>query len=90
MTNLNSEVPIIITTHETTFKLLNKVIAKIEVKDSLTKTIIVNQTFRSSTSYSVQDRISETAKVENKSTEDLIEKIYREILISLSQNIDKI
>ena len=39
-------------------------IAKIEVKDSLTKTIIVNQTFRSSTSYSVQDRISETAKVE--------------------------
>ena len=41
MTNLNYEVPIIITTHETTFKLLNKVIAKIENLDFVVSKIVI-------------------------------------------------
>ena len=60
---------------------------KIEVKDSITDEIILNQTFVSSTSYKIQDQISDTAKLENKYTDNLIDKTYRELLIQLSQNI---
>ena len=41
MTNSNSEVPIIITTHETTFKLLNKVIAKVENLNFVVSKIVI-------------------------------------------------
>ena len=60
---------------------------KIEVKDTMTDEIILKQTFVSSTSYKVQDQSSDTAKLENKYTDNLIDKTYRELLIQLSQNI---
>ena len=61
--------------------------AKIIVSDSIASNQILNQTFISSSTYKVQDQYSETVKLENKSTEDLINKINQELLIQLSQSI---
>ena len=61
--------------------------AKIIVIDSIASNQILNQTFISSSTYKVQDQYSETVKLENKSTEDLINKINQELLIQLSQSI---
>ena len=61
--------------------------AKIIVTDSIASKQILNQTFDSSSTYKVQDQYSETVKLENKSTEDLINKINQELLIQLSQSI---
>ena len=60
---------------------------KIKVIDFITHDNILNQTFASSSTYKVQDQHSETINLENKSTEDLIDKIYQEVIIQLSQNI---
>ena len=57
------------------------------VKDFITNDEILNQKFVSSLSYKVQDQYSETVKLENKSTDNLINNIYQELLIKLSQNI---
>ena len=66
-----------------------KIILSVDIfmRDNITKEEIMNQNFTSSTSYKVQDQLSETKKFENKSTEDLIEGIYQDILIKLSENI---
>ena len=61
----------------------------VEVKNYKTNNIILNQTFNSSILYKVQEQYSETVKVENRSTEELIQKIYSEILINLSEKISK-
>ena len=63
------------------------IIAKINVVDYLTDEQILNQTFNSSITYKVQDQYSETIKSENRSMENLINKIYEELLIRLSENI---
>ena len=63
--------------------LINNII----IKDHLTDDEILNQTFSYSSTYKVQDQHSETIKLENKSIEDLINKIYQNLLIKLSQNI---
>ena len=63
------------------------IIAKINVVDYLTDEQILNQTFNSSITYKVQDQYSETIKLENRSMENLINKIYEELLIRLSENI---
>ena len=60
---------------------------EVEIQDFITSDEILNQTFTSSTAYKVQSQYSDTIKLENKSTEDLINKIYQELLIKLSQNI---
>ena len=60
---------------------------KVEITDSLTENQILNQTFTSSTTYKVQDQYSNTIKLEKKSTENLILKIYQDLLIRLSENI---
>ena len=60
---------------------------KIDVEDYLTENKILNQTFSSSITYKVQDQYSETIKLENRSLENIISKIYQEILIRLSENI---
>ena len=60
---------------------------KVEIADSLTGDQILNQTFISSTTYKVQDQYSDTVKLETKSTENLILKIYQDLLIRLSENI---
>ena len=44
-------------------------------------------TYNYSISYKVQDEHSETIKLENKTIEDLINKIYQNLLIELSQSI---
>jgi len=61
----------------------------VEIKNYKTNNIILNQTFNSSILYKVQEQYSETVKVENRSTEELIQKIYSEILINLSEKISK-
>jgi hypothetical protein len=57
------------------------------IRDHISKEEIMNQNFSSSTSYKVQDQLSETKKLENKSIEDLIERIFQDILVKLSENI---
>jgi hypothetical protein len=61
--------------------------AEVEVKDFVTNDIIINQTFTNSQNYGVQSQHSETIKLENKSIESIINKIYQELLIKLSQSI---
>ena len=63
------------------------IIVKINVGDYLTEEQILNQTFNSSITYKVQEQYSETIKLENRSMENLINKIYEELLIRLSENI---
>ena len=63
---------------------LNSVII---IKDFLTDDKIVNQNFSYSTIYKVQKRNFETIKLENKTVEDLIDRIYQNLLIKMSENI---
>ena len=60
---------------------------KIITTDFITDEKILNQTFISSLTYKVQDQHSDTIKLENKSVENLTNKIFQEILIKLSHNI---
>ena len=57
------------------------------IKDHLTNDKIVNQNFSYSTIYKVQKRNFETIKLENKIVEDLIDRIYQNLLIKMSENI---
>jgi hypothetical protein len=60
---------------------------EIEVNDFMTNNKILNQTFSNSSTYRVQKQYSETIKLENLSIETMLEKIYQDLLIKLSQNI---
>jgi len=78
------------TTKNSAGKILEyKITLNIEVKitDTITSANILNQTFISSLAYKVQNQHSNTVKLENKSIETLIDKIYQELLIKFSQNI---
>jgi len=57
------------------------------IKDYLTNDDILNQTFSYSSVYKVQNQYSETIKLENKTVEDLIDRIYENLLIKMSENI---
>ena len=57
------------------------------VKNYLTNENILNHNFILSTSYNTQEQHSETIKLETKSTENLINRTYEELLIKLIQNI---
>ena len=48
---------------------------------------ILNHNFSYSSTYRVQNRYSETIKLENKAIKDLINKIYQNLLIKLSESI---
>ena len=61
--------------------------AEIKVTDFIDDNKMLEQTFVSSLSYKVQDQHYETVKLENKSIENLLNKIYQELLVKLSQNI---
>jgi len=63
-------------------------IANIVVKDSLTNDELVNNNFILSSSYKVQDQYSETIKLENNSTNDLVNKVYQDLLIMLSESLN--
>ena len=57
------------------------------IKDYLTDDEMLNQNFSYSSMYEAQDLYSETIKLENKSTKDLINKTYQDLLIKMSQSI---
>ena len=59
----------------------------VKVRNYLTNDKILDSEFALSSSYKVQDQHSETIKFENKSTENLINQTYQELLIKLSENI---
>ena len=47
------------------------------------------QTFKSSSLYKMQTQYSDTVKMESRTVEELIQKIYQDILIVLSEKISK-
>ncbi len=60
---------------------------KFIVKDFDTNQEILNETFSISASYDVQDQISETKNLENKSIDNLLNKTYDDLLIKLSETL---
>ena len=67
----------------------NLLSSNIIIKDYLTDDEILNQNFSYSSTYKVQNKYSETKRIENKSTKDLINKIYQNLLIKMSEIITK-
>ena len=67
----------------------NLLSSNIIIKDYLTDDEILNQNFSYSSTYIVQDKYSETKKIENKSTKDLINKTYQNLIIKMSEIITK-
>ena len=61
--------------------------SNIMIKDYLTNEEILNQNFTYSSAYKVQDQYSETIKLENKSLENLINKIYQNLIIKMSETM---
>jgi len=61
--------------------------SNIIIKDYLTGDEILNKTFTYSSTYKVQDQYSETIKLENKSMENLANKIFQNLLIKMSEII---
>ena len=61
--------------------------SNIEVKNFLSNDEILSQNFSSSSSYKVQDQYSETVKLENTITENLVNKTYQDLLIKISENV---
>ena len=59
----------------------------IKVTDFITKDNILNQIFTSSLTYKVQNKYSDTIDLENRSTENILNKTYQELVIRLAQNI---
>ena len=57
----------------------------IMINNYLTNEEIINQNFSYSSTYKVQDQYSETIKLENKSIENLINKIYQNLIIKMSE-----
>jgi len=60
---------------------------KIKIRDSSNNNIILDEVFIRSSSYKVQSQYSETLKLENTSTENLINQTYQDLLIKFAQNI---
>ena len=57
----------------------------IMINDYLTNEEILNQNFSYSSTYKVQDQYSETIILENKSIESLVNKIYQDLIIKMSE-----
>ena len=49
---------------------------------------ILSHNFIMSSSYKVQDQYSETKKLEERTTENLVNKTYEELLIMLSEKME--
>ena len=58
-----------------------------KVVDATTKQELINNQLTYSTTYKVEDQHYDTIKSENKSVENLINKVYQELLIKLSETI---
>ena len=63
--------------------------SNIEIKNYLNNEIILNYNKNSYSSYSVQDQFSETLKLENRAIENLINKIYQDLIIAMSEKMLK-
>ena len=61
--------------------------SNIVIKNYLTNDEILAQNFASSSSYKVQDQYSETIKLENTTIENLINQIYQNLLMKLSEKM---
>ena len=61
--------------------------ANIVIINALNDEKILDQNFIAGQAYKVQDQYSETIKLENKTLDTLIHKIYQDILIQLVNNI---
>ena len=61
--------------------------SNINIKNFLTDDEILNQNIASSSSYRVQSQYAETIKLENKTIEILVNKIYQDLLIKMSENL---
>ena len=61
--------------------------SNIIIKDYLTNDKLLNKTFSYTSAYKRQDQHTETIKLENKSIENLVNKIYQNLLIEMSQII---
>ena len=59
---------------------------KVIIKDNISNNELVNQSFARSASYKVQDQHSKTLKLENQTTENLIENTYQDLLIVFINN----
>jgi len=57
------------------------------VNDFTSDKKILNENFTFSSSYKVQEQYSDTLKLENKSIENLLDKTYQNLLVSLSESI---
>ena len=57
---------------------------EVQVTDSITNDKILNEIFISSINYKVQSQYSDTVNLENTSIENLINKIYQNLLIEMS------
>ena len=76
------------TAKDSTGKILEykiSIVGQIQIKDYLTKDKILNYNISESISYQVQDQYSETIKLENKNIENLVNKIYQNLLIKMSE-----
>ena len=59
----------------------------VKITDFITKDKILNQIFISSLIYNAQNKYSDTVILENQTIENLLNKIYQELVIKLTQNI---
>ena len=78
------------TVKNTTGKILEyKIILNTNFKaeDAFTKEEFINSQLTYSTTYKIREKHFDTIKAENKAVENLIDKIYQELLISLSEII---
>tara|TARA_Y100000590_G_scaffold410481_1_gene503580 strand:+ start:52 stop:537 length:486 start_codon:yes stop_codon:yes gene_type:complete len=60
----------------------------VKVDNYLLEENILNHNFIMSSSYKVQDQYSETKKLEERTTENLVNKIYEELLIMLLEKME--
>ena len=59
----------------------------ITIKDVMTGNEILNENFSFSSAYKAQDQYSETIKLENQTTQNLINNTYQDLLIKLTANL---
>ena len=57
----------------------------IEIKDYFTNDQVSNHNFNYSSSYNIQDQFSDSLRLENKTIENLLDKIYQDLLIRVSE-----
>ena len=59
----------------------------IKITKNTDKDVVLDKIYNSSLRYKIQEQYSDTIKLENKSVKDIIDQIYQNILIDLSNNI---